>query len=392
MDSLSRTADWIVGRPAWLVASALVALSLAKSGVVLWNWYELSPGLVENWGDPDNAFQANALLNAIAAGWSGAGMDPAGPVWLLLQGLLTVGSFAVVAGLVIARTSVARTYLPLAILLSTGVAAVLWREIGRYDALFIAGVALAVLAERRWLTWLGVVIAATSSPEQLLVGAVLMLLLVVLPAFRGFLPTATRLLVGALGMLIAVQVWFTVMGDPWKTRIGVVLAHFRGDDIAGISAYDTKQSFAQFTIEKAMVSLSAGPLLVWSYLGAATLLVVVLLLAERSWWRAIWMVSVITVIPIVVSVVAGEDRTRDLVLITLPVVLAIVMTGSSLVAELVADLAGGQARWLTWLAVAAALLPLVYFYLYAEEPFRFLKEVVIAWNNGAPIELDGGFR
>ncbi len=390
--SLTSAADWVLRKPAWFLVAALIVLSLIKSGFVLWNWYELSPRLLENWGNPDNAFQSNVLLNAIATLSSEAGLDPAGVTWLFLQVIATVGVFILVSMLVLKRTPEVRNYLPLAILLSTGMAAVLWREIGRYDALFIAGISLAVLARPAWLIWVGVAIAAATSPEQLLVGSALLILLALLPSFRGYLATGVKLFAGAVTALVIVQIWFSVTGEPWQTRIGVALAHFKGDPIAGISAYDTKQGFTQFTLEKAMVSLSSGSLLVWSYLGAVTFLVILVLIVERGLVKRVWLVLVVTVFPITISIVAGEDRTRDLVLIMLPVLFALIMAGSALVAQLVKNLPGGQDRWLAWLAVGAAVLPLVYFYLDAEEPFHFLKEVVIAWNNGAPIELDGSFR
>lgn len=148
----------------------------------------------------------------------------------------------------------------------------------------------------------------------------------------------------------------------------------------------------KFTIEKAMVTLSAGPSLVWSFLGVATLLVLLFAVVQRGWIRGLYLLLVVVVAPILVSTVVGEDRTRDLVLVVAPMLLVVIVAGSEVIRELVEGLPGGGRTWLVWLAALATVIPLTYFYLYAEEPFRFVKELVIALNNGVPLEMDGGAR
>jgi hypothetical protein len=59
---------------------------------------------------------------------------------------------------------------------------------------------------------------------------------------------------------------------------------------------------------------------------------------------------------------------------------------------LAARLPGGAQVWLIWAAVIATLIPLTYFYLYAEEPFHWAKELLISLNNGVPLEQDGSPR
>ena len=93
-----------------------------------------------------------------------------------------------------------------------------------------------------------------------------------------------------------------------------------------------------------------------------------------------------------VSTVFGEDRTRDLVMICAPVILVIAILGSRTVGALVRDLPGGASVWLAWAAIIVTLIPLTYFYLYAEEPFHWAKELLIALNNGVPLEQDGSPR
>lgn len=385
-------ADWVATRRAALVVGVLLLVSVLKSGFVVWNWFELSPQLLTNWESPDNSFQANALFNAFGTAWAALGFDTTSMVWLLLQVAITIAALALVSVLVLRRTRHESQYLALAAILSSGIAAVMWREIGRYDAFFIVGVAIAVLGMRAWVSWLGAAIAALTSPEQLLVAAVIFLLLALVPAFAEWRAVAVRLLASAFVVLVIVQIWFTVAGDPYKTRIGILLPFISGEKIEGATAYDPSQGFVRFTIEKAMVTLQAGPSLVWSYLGATALLLVLCLLLVRSWWVALHVVVLMVAAPLVVSTLFGEDRTRDLVMICAPAIIAIAVLGSRTVGQLVQDLPGGSARWLTWAAVIVTLIPLGYYYLDAEESFHWLKELLISINNGVPFPQDGSLR
>ena len=383
---------WVQERPVWLITLLLILISLAKSGITVWNWFELSPKLLTEWSTPVSAFQSNVLFNLLGTAWAGSGLDPTSFGWLLLQVGITVVAFVVLSALLLRRSGPEQGYLPLAIALSTGIATVAWREIGRYDALFIIGIALACLAASPALRWLGVAIASLSSPEQLLVASLLLLAISPLEPFRQWRSNAWRLLGGAILVLAAVQIWFTAAGRPHDTRIGVLIPFIAGEPIAAATAYDPKQGFVQFTIEKAMVALSAGPSLIWSFMGVATLLLLLIALALGSWGKILYLVAVTLIAPIVISTVVGEDRTRDIVLITAPVILAIVIIGSRMLVALINRLPGPQLHWVTWAAILATCIPLTYFYLYAEEPFHWLKELVIALNNGVPMELDGSAR
>ena len=390
--SANSFALFVATRPTWIIAAVLILASMVKSGFVVWNWFELSPKLLTEWSTPANAFQSNLLFNAFGTAWASAGLDTTSLIWQLVQIVITVAVFALIAVLAMRHSAIGSSYLPLAVILSSGLAAVLWREIGRYDAFFLAGVFIAVLAGRTWLVWLGVVIAATSSPEQLLVASIFLVLLSALPIFRDWRGIGLRLLAGSVAVLIAVQIWFTVQGDPLKTRIGILFPFASGKPIEAATGYDTKQGFIKFTLEKAMVTLSAGPALVWSYLGVATLLLVLVIVVQRSWLKSIYLLAVVIVIPIITSFVVGEDRTRDLALICAPMIIVLIVVGTGMVGELVEGLPGNPRTWLIWLSVLVTLIPLTYFYMYAEEPFRYLKELIIAVNNGVPLDQDGSAR
>ncbi len=384
--------DWVARRKAAVIVAFLILVSLLKSGFAVWNWFHLSPMLLTNWEAPNNSFQSNVLFNAFGSAWSAVGLDPTSVAWLTTQVVMAVAVIVVVSLLVLRRTKAESSYLALAAILSSGIAVALWREIGRYDALFIVGVVLAVLAIRPWAAWLGAAVAALSSPEQSLVAGAILLLLAVTPPFREWRIDAVRLMSVAAVVLVAVQVWFTVGGDPYKTRIGILLPFISGEKIEAATAYDPNQGFVKFTIEKIMVTLSAGPSLVWSYLGATALLFVLCLLLQRSWLLMAYSSAVVVIVPLLVSTLFGEDRTRDLVMISAPTILVIAIVGSRTFAELAVRLPGGTRVWLTWAAVIVTMIPLTYFYLSAEEPFHWAKELLISINNGMSFPLDGSAR
>ncbi len=379
-------------QPAAAVVAVLVAASLLKSGFVVWNWFELSPQLLTNWGHPDNSFQSNVLFNAFGTAWSSIGLDTTSMLWLFSQVAITIAVFAVLAVLVLRRTRAESSYLALAVILSSGIAAVLWREMGRYDSFFILGIAIVVLARRPWISWVGAIIAALTSPEQALIAGGIALLVALAPVFSEWRAMALRLLVASIGVVILVQVWFSLAGDAYKTRIGILLPFISGEKIEGATAYDPSQGFIRFTIEKAMVTAQAGPSLIWSYLGVATLLLVLCLILQRSWLMAAYLLVIIILVPLVVSTMFGEDRTRDLVMIAAPAIIMIAVLGSRIFGQLAAGLPGGSAVWLTWATVIVTMIPLTYFYLHAEEPFHWAKELLISINNGVVFPQDGSPR
>lgn len=392
LGDLASMGHWLLRRSPWLIAGLLILLSLLRSGIVVWNWFELSPFLLTEWSAPASAFQSNVALNAVATLWVEVGLDPTSLWWQLSQVLLTLVAFAALSVLVLRRSMPHSSYLALALVLSSGLAAVLWREIGRYDVLFIIGIAVGVLALRTWVAWLGVVLAILASPEQAIVAAMLLVMLAVLPLFRLWLKAGARLLVGSIAALIAVQLWFTLAGDPFKTRIGVLFQHMLGEPIEAASAYDTKQSFVQFTIEKAMVSFSAGPALVWSILGMTVVVVLFIIILQRSWWKGLYLIVITMIIPVIVSFVFGEDRTRDSALVLAGVIIAVAVTGSGLIAQVMARVSGDPRTWLVLVSVVISLIPMTFFYLEAEESWRWTKELLVSLNNGVPLPIDGSAR
>lgn len=390
--NFERFSGFVERRNRALVVGVLILVSLAKSGLVVWNWFELSPDLLTTWADPGSAFQSNVLFNLVGTGWLGLGLDPTSFGWLIVQLLITCAAFCVICWLVIRSFPSTTGYLVVAVLLSTGIASVMWREVGRYDAFFLAGIFLAAFSQRRWLIWFGAVMAALASPEQLFVAGLLLFLLARVEIFRSFRKLANRLLLSSILVLVAVQVWFSIAGNPYGTRIGIFLPFLRGEPIAAASAYDPSQGFVKFTIEKTMVTLSAGPSLVWSYLGVALFALLLCVVASKRWWLAVYILGVAVLAPVVAATVLGEDRTRDLTLISAPMILAIVIVGAGLSEQIFERLRGSTTRWMVLAVLIATVIPSTYFYLHAEEPFHWLKELVIAVNNGVPMTQDGSAR
>jgi len=74
------------------------------------------------------------------------------------------------------------------------------------------------------------------------------------------------------------------------------------------------------------------------------------------------------------------------------VIVALTVDGVALLTPLLDRLPGQTRDWLNWLAILVALIPLTYFYLYAEEPFRWFKELMVAINNGVSLPIDGSAR
>ena len=175
---------FVSARPVALVLGFLIAWSLLRTGVALWNWFLLSPQLLTDWSQPANAFQSNLLFNAFGTLWLHVFGAPTDFPWMATQVMIAVVSVTVITWIVHRRTAASTDYLATAVLLSSGIAAVLWREIGRYDFIFLVAIAVGFLVRRPAWMWAGLAVAALSAPEQAAlagIGAVLLTLTPPLP-------------------------------------------------------------------------------------------------------------------------------------------------------------------------------------------------------------------
>lgn len=379
-------------QPVWLVVLVLVAASLIRSGVVLWNWFFLSPNLVEDWGSPANPFQSNVLFNAFGSLWATAIGPPQGFAWLLVQCLLSAGTLFLIGWLVFKRTRAALGPLGVALVLASGVSTVIWREIGRYDFIFLGAIFVAVLARGRWFGTVALAVAAFSAPEQALLASLTWLLLAALPGYRKWLKSGLTFLVMAIAATLLVQIWFNLLGQGLATRLGLLTQLVRGDLVTAPSRFDPGQGFLNVTIQKLYEGLAPGPALIWSYLGAMSFVLLLLIMAQPRLASAIWLVMAAVAFPLGTTLFFGEDPTRDLVIVGVPALVILLLEATPLIQRIVARLSGAPIVWLTWMAIAVTLLPTVYYFFTSEVAYNFVTHMLISWNNGTPIDWSGNTR
>jgi hypothetical protein len=399
MPDLALVRDRLAGFPVWLsarrtatVLTVLIIISFLRSGFVIWNWFSLSPMLITDWARPRNAFQSNAVFNAFGWLWAQLIGTPEGPLWLTTQVLLTVAGIAVISWLVLRSTRQESAYLAVALLLTTGIATVLWREIGRYDVFFLVPMAAGFLANRRWVWVASLAIAAFSAPEQALLAAITVLALTLVPGFSEWRGRAMWFTSFAITAVVAVQVWFSVTGHPFSSRVGASLALILGRPLEVPSRFDLSQNRTQLVIEKFYTGLANGPGLLWSYLGATLLILVLIGLTLRSWTWIIWLFAAVIAFPLLTTLFFGEDPTRDLAIVAAPAVILLCVVGARLIALLTSVLPGGAIAWSAWLVVIVTLLPTLYFFVQPEAPFSFAIHMLTSWNNGTPIDWTGNTR
>ena len=389
---LQAVGTWVALRPIWALITGLIVLAFLRTGAAAWNWFDLSPRLLTNWANPDSAFQSNVLFNGLGAASKAIGVDPSGGPWLLGQAVFSVAVLACISFILIRKYPGPLGLLLAATFLATSVTSVVFREIGRYDVFYILGICMCVLASNRWLMWFGAFVAATSSPEQLFVAGLLFLLVSLLHTFARWRPVAVSLLSSSMVVLVGIQLWFTLSGNPYNTRIGIYIPFLRGEPIAGATGYDTSQGIVKYTIEKLMVLGSAGPALLWSVFGVSLLLVLLIAISQQRLIPALYLIVIAVLAPPIIATLFGEDRTRDTVLISLPILLVVVLVGCQEVFKVLDREDGNITASVGLISIAISLIPVGYFYLYSEEPFRYLKELFIAINNGTLLPSDGSAR
>ncbi len=388
----ARFSALVLRQPSALVLGVLILISFLRTGFVLWNWFYLSPNLLDQWSNPDNAFQSNVVFNAIGTGWLHVLGSPNGPLWLITQVVLAIVGISVIAVLVYRKTHLSSGYLATALVLSSGIAAVLWREIGRYDVIFLVAIAIALLTNRSWVIWASLAVAAVSAPEQAMLSGIALLALTLTHTFRQWRTRALGLTALAIAAAAAVQVWFVVAGDPYATRLGLSFKFLSGHQISAPSRFDAKQGAAASILQKFYEGLANGPSLIWSYLGAALLVFVVILLAQRRLIAAVWILLAVIGFPLFTTLFFGEDPTRDLVIVGAPMIILISVVGAALAAEGFKRLPGSSTTWLVWSAALVTLLPMLYFFVHPEASFDFGVHMLISWNNGTPIDWSGNNR
>lgn len=379
-------------QPAWLIVLVLVLASVIRSGIALWNWFYLSPRLIDSWGSPENPFQSNILFNALGTLWANAIGQPEGLAWLIFQTVLSAATLCLIGWLVLLRTRDTIGPLGVALILASGVSAVIWREIGRYDFIFFGAIFTALLSRRTWLRVVALTVAALSAPEQALLASLTWLLVGVLPGYRKWLKSGLLFLAMAVTGTIAVQVWFNLLGEGLATRLGLMAQLVQGDLATAPSRFDPGQGFVKLIIQKFYEGLAPGPALLWSYMGAMTFVLVLLVLVQPRLVGAIGLVFAVVLFPLGTTLFFGEDPTRDLVIVGVPALIILLLEAAPLIQRSIARLPGKPMMWLTWTAIMVTLLPTVYYFFTSEVAYNFVTHMLISWNNGTPIDWSGNTR
>jgi hypothetical protein len=189
-----------------------------------------------------------------------------------------------------------------------------------------------------------------------------------------------------------VQIWFSIAGDPVTTRIGATIQLIRGGELRVPSRFDLSQSPVQLVIEKFYQGFSNGPGLLWSYLGAVSLLLILVLLRLQKPLHIVWLIIAVIIFPLLTTIFFGEDPTRDLTIVTAPALITLIVVGLTGVSELVNRSAQWAPVWLVWGAITITILPTLYFFVEPEAPFDFAIHMLTSWNNGTPIDWSGNTR
>lgn len=378
--------------PTWALLAILIALSFLRTGFVIWNWFYLSPHLLDSWSNPGNAFQSNVLFNALGTAWLHLVGSPDSLLWLTIQVLATVLGIFAICLLLLKRTRADLGFLPVALLLTSGVISVLWREIGRYDLIFILLICVALLVDRPWLRVSALALAAISAPEQAMLASIGVLGLSLLPMFSGYRRIGIQFLAWSTVAIVAVQLWFAVLGEPFKTRLGLSFSFLSGEKIEAPSRFDATQGFLATTLQKFYEGLAAGPALLWSYCGAILFVIVLVLVAQRRVWQGFVLIFFVIAFPLFTTLLFGEDPTRDLAIVGAPMLIMILVVSAPTLSDGLRRLPGKFSTWITALCLATCLLPMTYFFIYSESAFNFAVHLLISWNNGTPIDWSGNHR
>lgn len=350
----------------------VVVASILRNGLAGWDFYRLYPFLIDEWDRPHDPFYANILNNLLAKAVDAFGREPFGLGWMTIQFGVTVCALATL--LILLRrnlSSPAQFLVALALVLSTGWAAVLWREIGRYDAWSLIGVSLVVLGARRYLVVVGAATMALASPEQSLAAAILLLGFSIFPVGRALWRRGLTLLGVSLTVLMVVYFWFLLAGNGDTTRIGGILSHL----VNGSQSTPSGSSDSTFTadlLSRMETLVETGYLHVWSVFGALVIALALMLLARTRSRFAPAMTLYVVVAPLLVGTAFGLDMTRDAVLVGAPLLLSLSLWIAKGFSSAVEPQNVRQVS--TVVLVVLILLPSGYFFHGFEDAWRFSWE------------------
>ena len=197
------------------------------------------------------------------------------------------------------------------------------------------------------------------------------------------------LLAAGFFALVTIQLWFTASGRAEATRVAVFLRLISGEQFQPPSRFDWEQGATALFIQRTYETLASGPHLLWSMFGP--LLVALLFLLWASPWKArISLACAAFLVPIAVALTAGDDPTRDTVLIVAPTILALCVVTARRIEIVSRSLV--VLPLMGFLIVVASMTPMTYQFEKIEYPYRFITQVLIANNNGVTFDWSGDNR
>ncbi len=174
--------------------------------------------------------------------------------------------------------------------------------LGSYDCFVLFGLSLWALAKGRALWIIGALVAASSNPEQMLVGSLALILVTLAPPLNGFRTKAYALLGSSLAMMFFVTLWMS-RSEIQESRLTLLTENL-------------KTSILQFVRDL--------PYNVWGWYGVVWLLVLVTLVLSRSWRIRILLLIGMVVVPALATIVT-LDGVRVFAMVSMPIALVLVV-------------------------------------------------------------------
>jgi hypothetical protein len=371
----------------------VITASLLKTGVAVWDFYALYPELMDTKSATRSPFGTNMVPNLIAQYYSNFGVI--GKVtWWINQVLLLI---LVIYQLI--KVSLNKGYqlqlgvLVCAVLLSTGLSPMIWREIGRYDSFVLLGALIAFQAKTNKGVVAGGLLASVSAPEQVLLSALLYWVTSRnCDLLKPYNPHATKYLGSAIFGFLTVYTWFGFHGELRFSRVGGIIVHITEGE-SPFPMGELQGGFFLTVIQRIIFLSSSGYSAVWSVFGSIVLFLVWAGLADTERIKTVKLSIFLVPAPIIMGTLFGMDLTRDAVSLAAPTLIATTLGLTSLLEgkrktnPLVTD------NLIAILIIGVSLLPMNYIFWNENElSWRFMLEHAVLLIRGEFSGLDYSLR
>ncbi|WP_420450890.1 hypothetical protein [Ilumatobacter sp.] len=316
----------LLGAPVRRGTALLVVVVVVRSGIGVYDLTMVE--ITQRFPMPHPSYKGVSVIGPALASWLGV---DANSTWVLLHAPIVVAVLSLCVVLVGRGAPDRRTAITVrAVVLASGLPVVLLGRIGHYDVWFALGSVLVVLAPTLPAAFVGGAVLGATNISQAGVALVACALCAGATGARFGVRLATAA-VGALAARALVGVWYRSNGVEVDSRV----AHLTGQLTRSM------EGFAR-----------SAPLAVWSWFGAAWVVVIALVLMPRSaTHRAAVGVGLIG-LPALASVTT-LDGTRVFVMVSLPALLVLLARVST---DGVATPEHATIERATWTAVGVMLV------------------------------------